>query len=129
MLRLLHSLKPTSVGAHYDLLLAAARHRPDLGSAYLASCQLSLDPKPGLRWLAGSSLLGTLICVTSGIDFLAFATRYGHPSYNLLRGRAKHHSALAGKRSSSYRPDPISSCRALLTCDFQGCVGAAKTCA
>ena len=75
MLRLLHSLKPTSLGAHYDVLLTFARHQPYLGSAYLASCQLSLDPKPGLRWLAGSSLLGTLIHLTPNVDFLALASR------------------------------------------------------
>ena len=61
VLRLLQALKVTSVPAHYDLLLSIARVRPDLASIYLASCQLSLDPQPGLKWLAGMSLLGSMI--------------------------------------------------------------------
>ena len=77
MLRLLHTLKVTSLGAHYDLLLSVARQRPDVASAYLASCPLSLDPKPGLRWMAGSSILGSLIQLSPDIDFLALAARWG----------------------------------------------------
>ena len=75
VLRLLQALKPMSSGAHYDLLLSLAQQRPDLASAYLASCPLSLDPKPGLRWMAGSSLLGSLIRLSPDIDFLSLATR------------------------------------------------------
>ena len=75
MQRLLQALKVTSSGAHYDLLLSVARQRPDLASAYVASCQLSLEPKPGLKWLAGMSLLGSLIQVSPDIDFEALARR------------------------------------------------------
>ena len=74
-MRLLQTLKVTSSGAHYDLLLSVARQRPDLASAYLLSCSLSLDPKPGLRWLAGSSLLGSLIQLSPGVSFEDFAAR------------------------------------------------------
>ena len=69
VLRLLQALKATSVPAHYDLLLSIARMRPDLASIYLASCQLSLDPQPGLKWLVGMSLLGSMIQLCPVPDF------------------------------------------------------------
>ena len=75
MLRLLQMLKVTSSGAHYDLLISVARQRPDLASAYLASCQLSLDPKHGLKWLAGSSVLGSLIQLSPEVHFESLARR------------------------------------------------------
>ena len=61
VLRLLQTLKVASLGAHYDLLLSIARQRPNLASAYLVSCQLGMDPKPSLKWLASMSVLGSLM--------------------------------------------------------------------
>ena len=75
MLRLLQGLKATSVPAHYDLLLSIARLRPDLNSIYLASCQLSPDPQPGLKWLAGMSLLGSMIQLCPVPDFGSISQR------------------------------------------------------
>ena len=75
MLRLLQTLKLASSGAHYDLLLSIARQRPHLASAYLVSCQLGMDPKPSLKWLASMSVLGSLIQLSPVIDFPAIARR------------------------------------------------------
>ena len=75
VLRLLQTLKAASSGAHYDLLLSIAWQRPDLASAYLVSCQLGMDPKPSLKWLASMSVLGTLIQLSPDPDFPAIASR------------------------------------------------------
>ena len=75
VLRLLQTLKVASLGAHYDLLLSIARQRPDVASAYLVSCQLGMDPKPNLKWLASLSVLGSLIQLSPNVDFPAIARR------------------------------------------------------
>ena len=75
VLRLLQTLKIASSGAHYDVLLSIARQWPDLASAFLVSCQLGMDPKPSLKWLASMSVLGSLIQLSPDVDLPVLARR------------------------------------------------------
>ena len=67
MQRLLQGLRPSVSRAHYDLLLAVTGAQPRLAAAYLAGAQAALEPKASLRWWAGISLTGHLICQASSL--------------------------------------------------------------
>lgn len=78
--RFLQSLQVTAHKAHYDLLLAIAEQKPRLAAGYLSAgaTPFSLEPRPGLRWWAGMSLVGRLVKHASQLPlpFLQLAQRY-----------------------------------------------------